>query len=446
VKLIDLIKLSFSNLFRQKMRTFLTVISIVIGATLISLVYSIIPGFENFLNVQLNTLNSKKVIDVTASSNRPGADLLSSLTGGPQEYKDGEETSSVDFEFEAFTDEDIENMKNIGGVKDVYESPTPSVEYLRLENQDKRFKTSFVFFYPKFLLENLNIVSGRKIEDDEEGKILLSYDYIEAFGYENPDDLIGKKVILHSKQTLEQSMSMSPLSEEVEQEEKDFELEIVGIAEKNILSSVIFISFKDAVEITKFSKGTEEVLTDNDEARFSAWVELESEELADEVKAEIEELGFRARTYEDSKDVLNDIFDVLTVTFSSFGILAMAVSSLGIINTLIMAVYERTREIGVLKAIGATRFNIASLFTIEASMIGVIGGIIGLGIGFGISEIIDIWGHKTILSTFETLDLSNVSPLLLLGPVLSTVIATIAGIYPALRASKLNPVEALRYE
>ena len=446
MKLIDLIKLSFSNLFRQKMRTFLTVISIVIGATLISLVYSIIPGFENFLNVQLNTLNSKKVIDVTASSNRPGADLLSSLTGGPQEYKDGEETSSVDFEFEAFTDEDIENMKNIGGVKDVYESPTPSVEYLRLENQDKRFKTSFVFFYPKFLLENLNIVSGRKIEDDEEGKILLSYDYIEAFGYENPDDLIGKKVILHSKQTLEQSMSMSPLSEEVEQEEKDFELEIVGIAEKNILSSVIFISFKDAVEITKFSKGTEEVLTDNDEARFSAWVELESEELADEVKAEIEELGFRARTYEDSKDVLNDIFDVLTVTFSSFGILAMAVSSLGIINTLIMAVYERTREIGVLKAIGATRFNIASLFTIEASMIGVIGGIIGLGIGFGISEIIDIWGHKTILSTFETLDLSNVSPLLLLGPVLSTVIATIAGIYPALRASKLNPVEALRYE
>jgi putative ABC transport system permease protein len=99
-----------------------------------------------------------------------------------------------------------------------------------------------------------------------------------------------------------------------------------------------------------------------------------------------------------------------------------------------------------MKAIGARKKHIAILFTFEAAWIGTFGGIIGTAIGFGLAEILDIWGQKTVLSAFESLDLSNISPLLLLGIAISVVVSTLAGIYPAIRASNLDPVEALRYE
>ncbi|MFC1780632.1 ABC transporter permease [Patescibacteria group bacterium] len=208
----------------------------------------------------------------------------------------------------------------------------------------------------------------------------------------------------------------------------------------------IFIPFQDSVDIVKFVKDTDEVLTDNDETRQYVAVEVEDENNAQKVKEEIEKLGFSATTFEDQQNILNDMFNVITIIFSSFGVLAMSVSSLGIVNTLIMAVMERTREIGVMKAIGAMKTHIALMFTIEAALIGLFGGLIGLGIGFGVSEILDIISHKTFLSAFDTLDLSNFTSLLILGPTISVVVSIIAGIYPAVRASRLDPVEALRYE
>ncbi|MBU0976603.1 MAG: FtsX-like permease family protein [Patescibacteria group bacterium] len=449
MKFIDSIQIAFSNLFRQKLRTLLTIFSIVIGATLISLVYAVIPGFENFLNAQFNSMNSPKLIEIYASKERPGQEFMGSIGSGPEEYKEGD-SGSISFDFATFKDADMEKISQVDGVKKVHEIPMPTVEYAKMEEKDKRLKVSYAVYLPEFLQENLNLVAGEKLKDSNSGKMMLANQFVESFGYSNAEEMIGKTIILRVKQqpTFDAVASIAVPSSVTAMEEKvkDYKFEVVGITEKTILSSAVYLSYTDALEMSRFARGSDNVLTDKDEQRIVAWVELDSADRADEVKKKIEELGYSGMTYEESQNILNDIFGVLTIAFSSFGVLAMAVSSLGILNTLVMAVYERTREIGVMKAIGATKKTVALLFTLEAALIGLFGGLIGLGLGFGIAELLNIIGHKTVLSAFDTLDLSNVSSLLLLAPGLSVVVATIAGIYPAIRASKLDPVKALHYE
>jgi len=448
MKNIDKITTSFRNLFRQKMRTFLTIFSIVIGSTMISLVYSIIPGILNFLDYQLNTFSSPRLIEIYASKERAFSDAISSLGSDPKEYDEDAETVVMDFTLDTFTDEDLKKISNIKGVKKIYESPIPSVKYAEFTDYEKKYQVSYVFYYPTFMLENIDLVAGTKLKDDDKGKIIVVRQYADVLGVD-PKNLIGKKLILTAEQIQSQDqMAMSMLSALPTENtlDKTFEFEIVGVTEKTIFSSMMFIPFTDALEITKFNRGTEEVLTDKDKMRMFAWIETENTEIVNDVDQKIDELGFRGMTYEEQKNVLNDVALFISIAFSTFGIIAIAVSSLGILNTLIMAVYERTREIGLLKALGASKKDIMILFCIEAMLIGFFGGFIGVLFGFGISEVLNIIAHNTVLKSFETLDLSNISTLLLIAPVLSVVVSVVAGIYPAWKASNLDPVKALKYE
>ena len=122
-------------------------------------------------------------------------------------------------------------------------------------------------------------------------------------------------------------------------------------------------------------------------------------------------------------------------------------ASIGIINTLMMAIYERTREIGVMKAVGATEGTIRLLFTVEGGALGFLGGVIGVSVGFALGMLLNIIGSRTFLSDFPTLNMSVFYPGLIFGVIgLTTAISLLAGLYPASRAAGLDPVEALRYE
>jgi putative ABC transport system permease protein len=166
------------------------------------------------------------------------------------------------------------------------------------------------------------------------------------------------------------------------------------------------------------------------------------------VENTIKKMGFHTFSLFDASRNLRLLFALLDLLLGIFGSLALAVATLGIVNTLVMAILERRREIGVLKALGAADADVKQLFFAEAGVMGVFGGIFGVGLGWFIGRLLT-WGTNFYLhrQSLPSVDVSAVPWWLALGAIAFAVgVSLAAGIYPAARAAKLNPVEALRYE
>jgi putative ABC transport system permease protein len=168
-------------------------------------------------------------------------------------------------------------------------------------------------------------------------------------------------------------------------------------------------------------------------------------ELTDQLKGD----GFQVQSLEIVVQVANRIVTAITVMFTMIGSIALLVATIGIANTMVMAIYERTREIGILKAMGASRGEIRQMFMLEAGFIGLIGGVFGLLLGWllglGLNQAILIY------MKFRELPVRGhffvVTPMLAVGVILfATFIGLVAGLLPAQRAAKLDPLEALRHE
>ncbi|HLZ69598.1 MAG TPA: FtsX-like permease family protein, partial [Dehalococcoidia bacterium] len=135
------------------------------------------------------------------------------------------------------------------------------------------------------------------------------------------------------------------------------------------------------------------------------------------------------------------VTQVLTILLGAIAGISLVVGGIGIMNIMIVSVTERTREIGIRKAIGARRFDILSQFLVESLVVSVLGGALGIAIGIGASRLID--GQKLNGQTIQTLvSLGSI----LLAASVSICIGLVFGVYPAYRASSLRPIEALRYE
>ena len=142
------------------------------------------------------------------------------------------------------------------------------------------------------------------------------------------------------------------------------------------------------------------------------------------------------------------IFNVLGMVLGGIGGIALVVAAVGVVNTMVMAILERTREIGVMRAVGARRSTVSRVFTFEASLLGFIGGVVGLGIGYGLVLLANPFINKQLASNnIQSSNIITLPPWLIIGVVaLTTIIGLLAGLYPARRAAKLDPVEALHYE
>jgi putative ABC transport system permease protein len=166
------------------------------------------------------------------------------------------------------------------------------------------------------------------------------------------------------------------------------------------------------------------------------------------VEDAIKKMGFNTFSIVDATRSLRQFFAVLDLFLGIFGSLALAVASIGIINTLVMAILERRREIGIMKAIGASDSDVKGLFFAEAGVMGIFGGVVGVGLGWTIGRVINLGANVYLKRQhFPPEQIWFVPWWLVLGAIaFSIVVSLVSGLYPASRAARLDPVQALRYE
>ncbi len=419
----DFIRMAFSNLWRRKLRTSLTVLAIVIGATLVALMVSLGNGLESFIVDQFGFMVSQETITVSKSND------FGFGNGRPHEIESNEiEIPSP------FTKAEVDEIKSIEGVERVDPYITVSALAVSPEGSDKLYSV-FANAVPYYEVSLRKLTAGQYFSEGSSGQCLIAYDYLEVFGWPDAESALGKEVtILMGK--------LNPFDRTT----REYSFTVAGVVQQSINNVEVLIPTGDAIEMARFYQSNPAIYTE-EEPGFALQVKAVNEESVDSIALAIGELGYSTITADEILQEINNVFGIIQIGLSAFGIIALVVASIGIINTLIMAIYERTREIGVMKAVGATRGTIRLLFTIEGGALGFIGGVIGVVFAFMLGQALNIIGSRTFLSDFPNFDLSVFPPWLLFGVVaLTTAISLIAGLYPANRAAGLDPVEALRYE
>ncbi len=279
-----------------------------------------------------------------------------------------------------------------------------------------------------------DLLAGRELDDGRNAGAVLVANLADVYldGEGSYDDLLGKEVQIIAKLPRGETSAFSST--------------IIGVRD-SFSSRTIDLGLAEREQIKAWWFGQPDILTtegyDMVIARATGLSDVPV------VIEAIEDLNLQTQSLEAILDVANQVLSLLQALLGSVGALALLVAALGVANTMMMAIYERTREIGVLKALGASRGEIRTLFTVEAGMLGFIGGVFGLGFGFLLGKLVDYIAHRYLISEGVTGigDLSIIPLWLALGAIIfATLIGILAGIYPAARASKLDPVTALRHE
>jgi ABC-type antimicrobial peptide transport system permease subunit len=283
---------------------------------------------------------------------------------------------------------------------------------------------------------------------------------------ENTDSLIGQELILRyaERQALQTSGTSSDghaaaPSGGFSVVPKELRLKIIGVVETEPAAGYggfgnarLLIPLETAATLRAAQvNDLRDIVRDsaaNKTTYASLSVRAKSPSQVESLETSIKNLGFNAFSLLDASKSLRTFFSVFDSLLGIFGALALAVATLGIVNTLVMSILERRREIGVLKALGAADSDVQRLFFVEAGVMGLLGGILGVTFGWLLGRAVtygtNVYLHRQNLNSIE---LSSVPWWLVLAALVFAVLVSLAaGLYPASRAAKLNPVDALRYE
>lgn len=474
MRLGDMIGLGFANLWRTKLRTFLTTMGVVIGIGALTSMISFGTGMEKNITDAFRKNDLFTSIYITAQGINLGEVAqgdISGVLGNQAERPAPLNDSTVDV---------IRNMKEVEVVfpdmsfqaKAGLLERTRDVRVVELPYYMRKYPPYNNVTYGDFFgsdtssrvlinwtcLRKMNILVDDPVnpltldeEDKKKGMILVS-----------PDSIIGRPVVLTTATLDFPSMFLGMLgllaqNQKLPLKENTTRLIIGGIIkssgpfESRNIRGDIFVPLKTAEKIPKLAVNNilDMLGGDNNPGTYnSVYVRVKDPGLVEQVVAKLKNMNLNVLALTEQLKDISRQFLIMDGFLGAIGTIALIVAGLGIMNTMIMSILERTREIGIMKAIGGSEPQIRMIFFVEAAVIGFIGAIFGLVLGWMVTLIANRIANAQLLPMGEgPVNFFYFPMWLIFGAIaFSIILSLIAGVYPAYRAARVDPVKALRHD
>lgn len=434
MRTLDLIGSAVSNTFRSKTRTILTILAIFVGAFTLTLTSGLGTGINAYIDDTVTSIGAADVMTVIKTPE--GATGIAA--DGPVEYnpdavasgRPGPPGSTV----VALTPADLDTIAAIDGVKDVQATRNISPDFIQAGDG-----TKYVIGVGGLVAgQSIQLVTGAAPDESATDlQLVLPESYVEPMGLGDDDAAIGQTV----------SIAIT----DADRTQHVIDATVVGISEPGLASPTGgSLVPNQALSDALFTAQSTGLPADQAERYAQASVRFDAAATDQEVSAlkdRLVDAGYTGTTVADQLGMFKTVIDGIVLVLNAFAIIALLAASFGIVNTLFMSVQERTREIGLMKAMGMGNGRVFSLFSLEAAFIGFLGSAIGVVVaiaaGSGLSSILS----RSLLSNLPGLTLIAFDPLSILVIILVVMaIAFLAGTLPAARAARADPVESLRYE
>ena len=433
MKSADLIVTAIANTLRARTRTTLTVLAIFVGAFTLTLTSGLGTGINRYIDDTVAGIGASDVMTVT----KPADGDVDPRETGPREYDpdsiqtgDGPSTSSVSY----LTAADLDAIRQVDGIRDV--EPVKSVQLDYVQHADG---TAYVASLGALVAgQSVQLAAGSAPDDDSaELQVTVPVSYVEPLGFTDAADAVGE--------SLQVALTDGAYAQHT------VEVRITGVAEEALAApSGAGLVANDALEDDLYRVQSTGLPSDQLDrwTQATAWFDdgLTAPQI-DELKERLANAGFSAATTADQLGAFTTVIDTIVLVLNVFAAIALLAAAFGIVNTLLMSVQERTREIGLMKAMGMGGGRVFALFSTEAVFIGFLGSAIGVILAMLAGTAASTFLGGALLADLPGLTIVAFDPLTVgLTILLIMAVAFLAGTLPAARAVRKDPVDALRYE
>jgi ABC-type antimicrobial peptide transport system permease subunit len=493
----DLLKLAFRNLREAKLRAILTSMGVIVGVAVIVTMVSFGLGLQRNMLSRFRALDlfnemrvfGKSVLSMASSAGNQNASRRGENPNdrrGPAFRPDKDPTRILD-------DAAIAEISKITGVS--YVEPSLSVFTFVRVNGHSQIESIGGASVPNASSRFKEFKAGQMISAPEAEEAVVKDTFTRDFGFEKPEDAIGKTIEFLAAAKDSGNAAKEKTKPKDEEEPPGFfglpmdqgestnngsgelvgrTFRIVGVLNTEIKEGAgqgglrglipdarIYIPLKAAREWSKEHRSPMGLVAlalarqsgglnqDQSEGYDSAVVRVTDPVVMTEVRRQLTEKGFGSFSIVDQLDQIRTVFLIIDSVLGLLGGISLLVASFGIANTMIMSILERTREIGIMKAIGAEDREIKLIFFFEAAVIGLTGGVLGSLAAWGIDAVANRLAYRFILKPqgASFVDFFYLPPYLWLGAITFALsVSILAALYPAARAARIDPVRALRHD
>ena len=417
------------NLRESKARTILTALAIAVGATTITIAMAAGNGGRAYTNEMVQTSGDAYSLSVYAKSEESPSKVTTDL---PEYGAVAEDETSQGSRL--LVQHDIDTIRKLEGVQSISPMLDVTAEYATRGEGTKKLVTQLSV---KADRTKIDLAAGSLTDNMPKANgIIMPVGYLKSFGFASAEEAIGKKIFIHVPQ-------FSATGEPTDASQ-NFEFTITAVDRKSdtnlYYSEALRVSAEDSQKMYAFQRGNE---TKNQ--YYGLIVLADQGANITELQKQIIDQGYEVYSLEDQREQLLQVIDIAQWGLIGFGALAVIASVFGIINTQYISVLERTQQIGLMKAVGASRRDVARLFRYEAAWVGLLGGLIGVLIAYAVTLLNPLIASS--LSLEAGTQLLRMDWIASIGLIVGLMLISImSGYFPSRKAAKLDPIEALRTE